>query len=236
MKIYSQKGMTLIETMVGGTVLAILVIVVMYSINTISKRYIRIKDRRAIFPLADELKVSVALDLKRYFTEARRNAFCSGDGTPLPLYHTDRLPSGIKLNLYDKYTANTLPTPQNFPEYSEAVNQCRGAVFNPPPFNYDQNEVFEFCATIDCPKYQSKNEFSHICKYTGTSDLPFLVKFSYVIRRTENGSAYRCADTKQGWPGDALGELSYRFFWGSSKEGDHNHYTDSGIFHGNRTK
>jgi len=251
------RGMTFLEVLAGMVLVGLFVLPMAYLLGTASRSYRHITAKKSIFPLADALKVAVALDMKTNFTTRKSNPPCSGNGRAFPLPSATPLRSGVSLKRYTKHDASALPQIPTFSLYSQAIEFCKGHpaaapnelryrrtsfaalpvgsswdIFDAPVGNFGDYTSFDFCGTIECDGAQAGNKF---CQYAENPQQPLLVVLRYVIRSATHGSVYSCNQTAEGWPADAVGELSYLFLWSQGQPGRQRveHFADSGVFYAN---
>ncbi len=133
------SGMTLLGVLMAIGIVAIISIPVLFLMRGVWGRYGKVVAKKAIFPLADELRNAVAMDMKTFFTSERPNPPCSGGPgslvADLPLKKSQQLRSGIQLNVLTSGTAAALPGPtvaKDFVQYNQAVKFCREIADAPP--------------------------------------------------------------------------------------------------------
>lgn len=238
----NERGMTLLEVVIAVGILGVILVPLIYLLGSVSHRYGSASAKKALFPLADELKMAVALDMKSYLTtKTPSNPPCSGSVGSIPLPRSQPLRSGVSLKLLTKADAKALPPASDFPHYSKALQFCQGNpaadlnyfpvdfrpvsagapwdLFNPPPLDFGKYESFDFCATLTCPPIPQSDPkrpryaFDKACQYAGNSRFPLLVVMRYTVRSASFRTPYRCDAVAEEWPADAVGELSYLFLW-----------------------
>ena len=234
----TEKGMTLIGTVVAMAIVGLLVLPAVALFNVISGRYYSVIAKKAAFPFADELKTAVAVDMKSYFTSRRPNTPCA-DGGDLSLPKSNTLRSGASLTILNKTTAAALPAIPEFALYTKAIAFCQGRasvapadfkyasvdfspvtgpmdIFNPPGSDFKEYTSFDFCAQVSCPPGDVTTH-NKMCQYANNPRYPMVVVFRYQIIKAENGTALSCNDTISGWPPGAVGKLSYLILWAQAK-------------------
>lgn len=257
-KITNARGMTLLEVVIAAGLVGLIAGPLMFLLFTMGQKYGVVVTKKAIFPLADEVRMAVAFDMKTYFTTTKPNPPCSGQGNAIPLPSTQPLRSGNSLRLITKAEARALPRIQDFPIYNNALRFCSGDagapilayppvtfsplpagmpwdIFNPPPFDYSNYTSFDFCGVMTCNTAAGNpTAFSRTCLVSGDNARPLLVVLRYVIRLTTNGSALTCDDVATTWPRGAAGELTYLFAWTKPmSNGPPVFLNDSGVFYSN---
>lgn len=252
--------MSLIEVVMATVAVALTLGPILFYISHVYKRYAVAVAKKAIFPIADEVKLAVVRDLNSYFSLTKPAPPCTGNGAPIPLPTSLKYRSGIVLTPLTKTDASNFKSTGAAPRYAEAVRFCGGDrnavvgygavtfklpaattpwdIFNPPPNDFSKFTSFDFCAKVTCAQTSSFT-VNPICQFTQDPSVPMLALFHYVIRSTSNGSLIACEKThnqlEDTWPADAIGELSYLFLGSTVADGAKTprFVADSGVFYSN---